>query len=99
MYIFWCFVHKVGSFYQQFDSGITVSPPFFQYDKKSFLIFADKSAQMNEFLTQIKANADLAAMFENIQKDAMATTSDTVVMDTSWGMAGSLANLLYKKKQ
>jgi len=38
---------------------------------------------MNEFLTQIKANSDLAAMFENIQKDAMATTSDTIVMDTS----------------
>ncbi|XP_052763076.1 cullin-associated NEDD8-dissociated protein 1-like [Mya arenaria] len=44
---------------------------------------ADKSPQMNEFLTQIKSNTDLAAMFENIQKDAMATSSDTVVMDTS----------------
>jgi len=44
---------------------------------------SDKSPQMNEFLSQIKSNADLATMFENIQKDAMATTSDTVVMDTS----------------
>ncbi|XP_060552206.1 cullin-associated NEDD8-dissociated protein 1-like [Ruditapes philippinarum] len=44
---------------------------------------ADKSPQMNEFLTQIKSNSDLTQMFENIQKDVMATSSDTVIMDTS----------------
>ncbi|XP_052260170.1 cullin-associated NEDD8-dissociated protein 1-like isoform X7 [Dreissena polymorpha] len=44
---------------------------------------ADKSPQMNEFLSQIKSNPDLASMFESIQKDVMATPSDTVVMDTS----------------
>jgi hypothetical protein len=46
-------------------------------------MFTDKSPQMNEFLTQIKSNSDLTQMFENIQKDVMATSSDTVIMDTS----------------
>ncbi|XP_041360629.1 LOW QUALITY PROTEIN: cullin-associated NEDD8-dissociated protein 1-like [Gigantopelta aegis] len=43
---------------------------------------ADKSPQMNEFLTQIKSSSELAAMFEHIQKDAIST-SDTTLMDTS----------------
>ncbi|KAL5015536.1 hypothetical protein ScPMuIL_009806 [Solemya velum] len=44
---------------------------------------ADKSPQMNEFLAQIKSSSELEAMFESIQKDALATLSDAVVMDTS----------------
>ena len=38
---------------------------------------------MNEFMTQIKSSSDLTVMFENIQKDALASGSDTAVMDTS----------------
>lgn len=45
---------------------------------------ADKSAQMNEFLSQIKSTTELCSMFESIQKDAQATSStDVIVMDTS----------------
>ncbi|KAL3888576.1 hypothetical protein ACJMK2_001063 [Sinanodonta woodiana] len=44
---------------------------------------ADKNPQMNEFLTQIRSNSELASMFESIQKDASASSSDTTVMDTS----------------
>lgn len=44
---------------------------------------ADKSPQMNEFLSYIKSNTEMAAMFESIQKDAQASISDSMVMDTS----------------
>lgn len=45
---------------------------------------ADKSPQMNEFLSQIKSSAELGAMFETIQKDAQSSSSsDMMVMDTS----------------
>ncbi|CAH1772992.1 unnamed protein product [Owenia fusiformis] len=44
---------------------------------------ADKSQLMNEFLNQIKVNPELCAMFEGIQKDANASSSDTTLMDTS----------------
>ncbi|XP_067665996.1 cullin-associated NEDD8-dissociated protein 1-like [Haliotis asinina] len=43
---------------------------------------ADKSPQMNEFLTQIKSSSELSSMYENIQKDAIST-SDSTTMDTS----------------
>ncbi|KAK6186772.1 hypothetical protein SNE40_006048 [Patella caerulea] len=44
---------------------------------------ADKSPQMNDFLTQVKSSAELASMFETIQKDAMSTPLDSMSMDTS----------------
>ncbi|KAK2169251.1 hypothetical protein NP493_1199g02046 [Ridgeia piscesae] len=44
---------------------------------------ADKSPLMNEFLSQIKSNPELAAMFESIQKDATTTASETSLMDIS----------------
>lgn len=49
-----------------------------------YFYISDKSPQMNEFITQIKSNSDLTQMFENIQKDAMASSSDAIIMDTSW---------------
>lgn len=45
--------------------------------------FPDKNPQMNEFLTQIKSSAELASMFESVQKDTMMTSSDSSLMDTS----------------
>ncbi|XP_064597809.1 cullin-associated NEDD8-dissociated protein 1-like [Liolophura sinensis] len=47
------------------------------------ILDADKNPQMNEFLTQIKSNAELASMFESVQKDTMMTSSDSSLMDTS----------------
>ncbi|KAK3087101.1 hypothetical protein FSP39_001721 [Pinctada imbricata] len=44
---------------------------------------ADKSPQMNEFLSQIKASTELSVMFDSIQKDAQSSSSDVMVMDTS----------------
>ncbi|KAL8589568.1 Cullin-associated NEDD8-dissociated protein 1 [Nucella lapillus] len=44
---------------------------------------ADKSPQMNDFMQQVKSTQELNAMFESIQKDILATTSDVVSMDTS----------------
>lgn len=44
---------------------------------------ADKSPQMNDFLTSIKGTPELNTMFENIQKDALSTSSDITSMDTS----------------
>ncbi|ELU01651.1 hypothetical protein CAPTEDRAFT_19001 [Capitella teleta] len=45
---------------------------------------ADKSPPMNDFLSQIKSNPDLCAMFEGIQKDAATVTaSETALMDMS----------------
>lgn len=44
---------------------------------------ADKSPQMNEFLSQIKQSTELAAMFESIQKDAQTSPTDIMMMDTS----------------
>jgi len=44
---------------------------------------ADKSPLMNEFLSQIKSNPELSAMFESIQKDATTTASETSLMDIS----------------
>ena len=44
---------------------------------------ADKSPQMNEFLSHIKSSTEMSAMFESIQKDAQASISDSMVMDTS----------------
>ncbi|KAL3888684.1 hypothetical protein ACJMK2_001048 [Sinanodonta woodiana] len=38
---------------------------------------------MNDFLTQIRSNSELASMFESIQKDASVSSSDTTGMDTS----------------
>ena len=46
-------------------------------------VVADKSPLMNEFLSQIKSNPELAAMFESIQKDATTTASETSLMDIS----------------
>jgi hypothetical protein len=39
---------------------------------------------MNEFLSHIKSSTEMSAMFESIQKDAQASISDSMVMDTSW---------------
>lgn len=39
---------------------------------------------MNEFLSQIKQSTELAAMFESIQKDAQSSSTDVMMMDTSW---------------
>lgn len=51
----------------------------------SFRCFiSDKSPQMNEFLSHIKSSTEMSAMFESIQKDAQASISDSMVMDTSW---------------
>lgn len=47
-------------------------------------VFTDKSPPMNDFLSQIKSNPDLCAMFEGIQKDAATVTaSETALMDMS----------------
>lgn len=43
---------------------------------------ADKNPQMNEFISQIKANQELYTIFES-QKDASATASETSLMDIS----------------
>uniref|UniRef100_A0A2C9JF10 TATA-binding protein interacting (TIP20) domain-containing protein n=1 Tax=Biomphalaria glabrata TaxID=6526 RepID=A0A2C9JF10_BIOGL len=44
---------------------------------------ADKSPQMNDFMTHIKATPELAAMYETIQKDATSTGQEIMTMDTS----------------
>ncbi|XP_012944580.1 cullin-associated NEDD8-dissociated protein 1 [Aplysia californica] len=45
---------------------------------------ADKSPQMTEFMGHIKATPELASMYDQIQKDASATSgSEIVAMDTS----------------
>lgn len=44
---------------------------------------ADKSAQMNEFISHIKLNPELATMFELVQRDTTMTTSETSLMDIS----------------
>lgn len=44
---------------------------------------AEKSPQMNDFLTQIKGSSELTSMFENIQKDVLSSTTEVVSMDTS----------------
>jgi len=44
---------------------------------------ADKSPLMNEFLSQIKTNTELAAMFESIQKDASSGSAESSLMDIS----------------
>uniref|UniRef100_A0A0B7AHW9 TATA-binding protein interacting (TIP20) domain-containing protein n=1 Tax=Arion vulgaris TaxID=1028688 RepID=A0A0B7AHW9_9EUPU len=44
---------------------------------------ADKSPQMNEFMSHIKATPELAAMYDSIQKDAMSLGQEIVSMDTS----------------
>ena len=43
----------------------------------------DKSAQMNEFISHIKMNPELATMFESVQRDTTMTTSETSLMDIS----------------
>jgi len=43
----------------------------------------DKSAQMNEFISHIKMNTELATMFESVQRDTTMTTSETSLMDIS----------------
>jgi len=45
--------------------------------------FVDKSAQMNEFISHIKVNPELATMFESVQRDTTMTTSETSLMDVS----------------
>ena len=47
------------------------------------VVVSDKSALMNDFLNQIKVNPELAAMFENIQRDTTMTMSETSLMDVS----------------
>ncbi|CAL1532474.1 unnamed protein product [Lymnaea stagnalis] len=44
---------------------------------------ADKSPQMNDFMSHIKATPELATMYETIQKDAMSTGQEIMAMDTS----------------
>lgn len=44
---------------------------------------ADKSAQMNEFISHIKMNPELATMFESVQRDTTMTSSETSLMDIS----------------
>jgi hypothetical protein len=40
---------------------------------------------MTEFLAQIKSNPELNYMFENVQKDAASSGSDTSLMETNYG--------------
>jgi len=39
---------------------------------------------MNEFISHIKMNPELATMFESVQRDTTMTTSETSLMDISW---------------
>ena len=54
-----------------------------KYNSLFMFSIVDKSPLMNEFLSQIKSNPELSAMFESIQKDATTTASETSLMDIS----------------
>ena len=47
-----------------------------------YMCCVDKSAQMNEFISHIKMNPELATMFESVQRDT-TMTSETSLMDIS----------------
>ena len=44
---------------------------------------SDKSPQMNDFMSHIKATSELAVMYDTIQKDALSTGQEAMAMDTS----------------
>ncbi|GFR63434.1 cullin-associated NEDD8-dissociated protein 1 [Elysia marginata] len=44
---------------------------------------SDKSPQMNDFMSHIKATPELAVMYDTIQKDALSSGQETMAMDTS----------------
>ncbi|XP_033878913.3 cullin-associated NEDD8-dissociated protein 1-like [Acipenser ruthenus] len=44
---------------------------------------AQKSSVMSDFTSQIRANSEMASIFESIQKDTISSTADTETMDTS----------------
>ena len=56
---------------------------YYYYYHCYYCFITDKSPQMNEFMSHIKSNSDMQAMFESIQKDATTTTSETSLMDIS----------------
>ncbi|MBN3288303.1 CAND1 protein, partial [Polyodon spathula] len=44
---------------------------------------AQKSSVMSDFTSQIRANSEMASIFESIQKDTISSTTATETMDTS----------------
>ncbi|XP_033875409.2 cullin-associated NEDD8-dissociated protein 1-like [Acipenser ruthenus] len=44
---------------------------------------AQKSSVMSDFTSQIRANSEMASIFESIQKDTISSTAATETMDTS----------------
>ncbi|MGH0170776.1 UNVERIFIED_CONTAM: hypothetical protein FKN15_059593 [Acipenser sinensis] len=80
----YCFQVKAGSVKQEFEKQDELKRSAMRAVAALLTIAeAQKSSVMSDFTSQIRANSEMASIFESIQKDTISSTVATETMDTS----------------